>query len=108
LERDKRWDEKAGGGCDGLDGAKAFLEDVGVEQPLAPALGLHAAPAVLRHVDDQVAVEDRLAIGLVVIDAVETDDAAVRRHSDRFGNGRQSVQRRHQHGRLALGYPGQR
>jgi len=83
-----------------FDGAKTFLEDIRAEYALGSALGGLPATWVLINVGNHAAVEDRLAIGLAIVDAVQADDAPLKIDANSLGNVRQFWQGLAQQGGL--------
>ena len=58
-----------------FDGAKALLEDGHTERTFGAALGGLSVARVLIDVGNHAPVEDRFAVDLAVVDAVQADDA---------------------------------
>src|ERR1035437_2657909 len=76
-----------------FDGAKALLEDGRTEQAFGSALGGFPGARVLVDVGNPVAVEDRFAVGLAIVDAIETDDATSKIDANGLGDACQLRQR---------------
>ena len=72
-----------------FNGAKAFFEDRRTEHALGSALGGLSGARVLVDVGNHATVEDRLSVGLAVVDTVETDDAPSKIDADGLGDARQ-------------------
>jgi hypothetical protein len=65
-----------------LNGAKALFKDRRIEAALATVLRRFASTRVLGNVGNHAAIENRLAVGPSVVDAVQTDDCALQVHAD--------------------------
>ena len=76
-------------GEDPLDGAKAFFKDGGIEERLAPAPGSFPATRIGVDVGRHAAIEDGLAVGPAVVDAIEADDAAMQGEADGASDARE-------------------
>ena len=72
-----------------LNGAKPLFVDVFAEQALGAGLGGFPAARVLIDVGNHVAVEDRFAVGLAVVNAVQADGAPSKIQANGLGNTRQ-------------------
>ena len=89
LEAQQQATELVFPGEDPLDGAKALFEDGGIEERLAPASGFLPAAGIGVDVGRHAAIEDGLAVGPAVVDAVQADDAAVQGEADGTGHARE-------------------
>ncbi len=76
-------------GEDPLDGAKAFFEEGGIEQWLAAEPGCFPATRIGVDVGRHAAIEDSLAVGPAVVDAIEADDAVVQGEANGAGDPRE-------------------
>ena len=69
-----------------LDRLKAFLKDRRIEKWLATSLGLLSAAPIRVDVGDHPTIENRLAVRLAIIDAIEANDAALKVHTHCTGD----------------------
>src|SRR5260370_39580451 len=72
-----------------VTGAEALVENGGVEQRLATALRGFAATRVGVDVGRHAAIEDGLAVGPAIVDAIQTDDGVMKIEANRLGNPRE-------------------
>ena len=72
-----------------FDCAKAFFEDGRTEHSLGAALGRLPVTRVLIDVGNHATVEDRFAVDLAIVDAVQTDDAPSKIETNGPGDVRQ-------------------
>src|SRR3954468_1969026 len=69
-----------------LDRLKSFLKYRRVKHRLAASLGLLSAARIRIDVGDHAAIENRLAVGPTVIDAIQADNAALKVHAHVSGD----------------------
>src|SRR3954449_11239728 len=69
-----------------LDRLKSFLKYRWLKERLAASLGLLSAARIRVDVGDHAAIEDGLAVGPAVIDAIQADDTVPKVHAHRSGD----------------------
>jgi hypothetical protein len=76
-----------------LDGAKALIENRGIEDLFATTLGGFSATWIFVDVGRHAAIENGFSIQRAIVDAIQTDDGAAQVKTDGLGDARQLRQR---------------